>query len=401
MSAWLARLDWRLLLKFCAASLFARFAFVILAKPSIHSVEDFNIALHLARGDGFAYGGFENDFYPTALKAPVYPLVLAAFVALFGEASKLAAALFQHALFAFLPIFFLRVGKALEMESLGKIAALLFLFHPSYFYYPTVIEATNLFVPLALLWLEALARVAKSDQSARMLVGFGFLSGIASLAQPVALLPIALSVAFLLRARAKAMTLVLATMLLPIAIWTARNWLAFEKAIPTKSPFYMNLYVGLLPECAGLERFDFVDSAKIQRLDSLHHRLGDVQMEARYKEAFVEAVKAKPLLYAQKTFWQAALYWLVPPRYFERLSIQFLLVRGLPVALLNALFVWGMVNLWKTHRAFAIAIGLTMLYFTAVYALAHVANVRFKLDIEWLELFACAAAFQPKNQSFQ
>ncbi len=95
------------------------------------------------------------------------------------------------------------------------------------------------------------------------------------------------------------------------------------------------------------------------------------------------------------------LYWLIPPRYFKQTSIQFLLVRLLPVAVLNVLFVLGMIRLWKSHREVAVALLLTLSYFTAVYALTHVANIRFKLDIEWLELFVCAAALQPKNQSLQ
>lgn len=398
MSAWLNRLNESMLLWLSAASLLARFCFVLLAQPNIHAVEDFNIAQHLAHGDGFAYGGFENDYRLTALKAPVYPLFLAVFIILFGEASKLVIVLAQHALFAFLPIFFLRIGKAFEMELLGKIAALLFLLHPSYFYYPTVIEATNLFVPLALLWLESLVRLVKSAQSVRMRLGFGWLSGLLILTQPIALLPIVLCVLWLFCTRAKFLMYIFTAMLLPIAIWTARNWLVFEKVIPTKSPFYMNLYVGLLPEYTGLNWFEFLDSTQIQQLNKLHQTLGDVEMEAHYRKTFVTAVKEKPMLYLQKTCWQAMLYWLVPPRYFEQMTIQFFLVRLLPVAVLNVLFVLGIIKLWKINSSLAVGLLLTLAYFTAVYALTHVANIRFKLDIEWIELFACAVAIQPKNQ---
>lgn len=398
MSAWLNRLNMPLLTRLCAISLLARWSFLWLAQPHIHAVEDFNIAQHLAHGDGFAYGGFENDWHLTALKAPAYPLFLAVFVVLFGESAKLAVALVQHALFAFLPIFFLRISKALEIETLGKLAALLFLVHPSYLYYPTVIEATNLFVPLALLWLEGLIGVVKSAVGVRACAWFGLLSGTLVLTQPIALVPIAFCLALMLRSRIKSLTLVFALMLLPISIWTARNWLVFEKIIPTKSPFYMNLYVGLLPEYNGLHQFEFIDSEKIQQLNSLQQKLGDVAMEAHYKSAFLEAVQAKPMLYAQKTIWQAVLYWLFPPRYFEQVSLQFLLVRVLPVVVLNVLFIWGMIRLWKLNRRFAIALTLTLCYFTAVYALTHSANIRFKLDIEWLELYACAAGLQPRNQ---
>ncbi len=296
MRAWLNRLNAPVLLRLCAVSLLARVCLVLLVQPHINAVEDFNIALHLAKGDGFAYGDFEQNWHLTAMKAPVYPLCLALFVALFGEAAKLVIVLVQHALFAFLPICFLRLGEALEMEQLGKLAAMLFLLHPSYFYYPTVIEATNLFVPLAMLWLEWLVRSIKSVQSVGRHIGFGVFSGTLILTQPIALVPMVLSIALLLRTRVKSLTLVFIAMLLPIALWTARNWLVFENVIPTKSPFYMNLYVGLLPEYTGVNCFNFLDSAKIQHLNSLQKTLDDVKMEIHYKEAFFTAVREKPVL---------------------------------------------------------------------------------------------------------
>jgi hypothetical protein len=401
MSAWLNRLNTPLLARLCIVSLVLRLLFILLAKPYIHAVEDFNIAEHLARGDGFAYGGFEGNFHPTAMKAPAYPFFLAVFIWAFGEASKLAVVMVQHALFAFLPMVFLRIGTALEMESLGKIAALLFLIHPSYLYYPTVIEVTNLFVPLALCWCAFAIRVVKFSTRLLDSVWFGLLSGVVILTQPIVLLPILTCIAMWFRTKATSLLIIFTALLFPIGIWTARNWLTFETVIPTKSPFYMNLYVGLLPEYTGLNRFEFLDSVKIQQLNSLQKVLDDVQMESHYKAAFLDAVKAKPLLYVQKTCWQALLYWFFPPRYFENISLQFLVVRLLPVVVLNVLFVWGTMKVWRTRRNIALSILLVLLYFTAVYALTHIANIRFKLDIEWLELFVCAAVFQPKHQSLQ
>ncbi len=398
MSAWLNRLNTGLLTKLCAISLLVRFAFILLVKPHIHAVEDFNIAEHLARGHGFAYGGFEGDFHPTAMKAPVYPFFLSVFICAFGDASKVVIALVQHALFAFLPILFWRIGTALKMEDLGKLAALMFLIHPSYLYYPTVIEVTNLFVPLALCWSLVALRLANASTNLLDFIIFGVLSGVVILTQPIALLPVVACIAIGFRTNAKSLMIIFIAMLLPIGTWTTRNWITFEKIIPTKSALYMGLYAGLLPEYTGLKRFDFLDSAKIQQLYSLQTTLGEVKAEPYHRAAFLEAVKEKPLLYAQKTCWQALLYWLFPPRYFENISLQFVIVRLLPVLVLNVLFVWGTIKLWHTQQKFALSILLVMLYFTAVYALTHVANIRFKLDIEWLELFVCAAVFQPKLQ---
>ncbi len=238
-----------------------------------------------------AYGESEDNWHLTAIKALVYPFFLAIFVTLFDESTKIIIVHVQHAFLAFLPILFFRIGKELQLETLGKISALLFLLHPSYFYYPTVIEVTNLFVPLAMLRLEQFIKITKHAQISYRHTLFGIFSGIVILTQPIALVPVVFSILFILRARIKPLIVILASMLLPIVPWTVRNWIVFEKIIPTKSPFYMNFYVGLLPGYSGLEKFQFVDSNIAQKLDSMHKKIGDVQMEAHYKHVFIEAVK--------------------------------------------------------------------------------------------------------------
>lgn len=399
MSAWLDRLSAPVLTLCCVASLALRVLFLLVVQPDFHAVEDYNIALHLARGDGFAYGGFERDFYPTALKAPVYPLFLAAFIVAFGDSAKWVVALVQHSLFAFAPLLFAAIGARCRAARIGKLAGLLFLLHPSYFYYPTVLESTSLFVPLALLWLWALGSLAERFPRRREAFAFGSFSGALALVQPVATLPIAATIGFLFRNRLRPLAFIALGALAPIAVWTTRNAIVFGTFIPTKSPFYMNLYVGLLPEYSGAERFQFLERDHVRRMDSLRRALGDVEMEPHFKDIFWNAIRQKPSLYALKTLWQAALYWFVPPRYFENFSLGFVVVRLLPVLTLNALFVWGTLKLWKSRRALAMSVLLVLLYFTAIYALSHAANVRFKLDIEWLELFACAAAFADVESS--
>jgi len=389
---WFQRIDTPFLLKLCIASLVVRFCFVVVVHPPFHAAEDYNIALHLARGDGFAYGGFDHDWYKTALKAPIYPMVLSVFVRLFGKESKFIVALVQHALFAFLPLLMFRIGQHLKLESIGAIAALLFLFHPSYLYYPTVIEATNLSVPLAVLWFERYLRMHNVRLINQLL--FSFLSGVLILTQPLALVPIGIAIIWRFRSWWKTLTLVCSVILLLIGSWTLRNWLTFHEVIPIKSSFFMTVYHGMLPEISGLTSFRFFEADRVRRLDSLHRAVGDVVMAPIYRHTVVQAVAEHPLMYLQKTAYQALLYWWIPPKYLSQLTLEFWLVRGVAVIVLNILFVVGLRRLWVVHRTFAVAILLVVSYVTMVYALAHVANVRYKLDIEWLQLFACAAVFQ-------
>jgi hypothetical protein len=99
-------------------------------------------------------------------------------------------------------------------------------------------------------------------------------------------------------------------------------------------------------------------------------------------------------LWLERTLVHALVYWWVPPRYWGNFSVEFVAVRLLPVVLLNALTVLGFVRLWRLHRDFASLLLLALLCFTAGYALNHVVNIRYKLEVEWLQLYAAAAALE-------
>jgi hypothetical protein len=133
----------------CAVLLVIRLIFVVMTHHKIHSAEDFLIAQNLVSGYGYT---FDTNVGATALKAPVYPLFLAVCVAAFGTYAQLAAALLQHCAIAFVPLLLARLGRVWNIEFLGCLSGFLFLLHPSYFYYPNVLEVTNLFIPLFLIW---------------------------------------------------------------------------------------------------------------------------------------------------------------------------------------------------------------------------------------------------------
>lgn len=398
MTAIISRLATLDLSRLCALSLALRWLFVLILKPDLNAVEDFNIAAHLVRGEGFSYGGFDDDFYPTAMKAPIYPLFLSAFIFLFGESAKLAVVLVQHALLAFTPILLSRFGKEIGLDLLGKITGLLFLAHPSFLYYPTVVEVTNLFIPLAVLWCIELIKTLRNSFNTIRRAAFGIVTGTLILTQPLVLIPIFVSLVVAFRSRLKTLALIGLCALLPISIWTLRNFLAFEKIILTKSMLYGSVYMGWLPEFAPAKKFDVIDEKTKRRIDSLRSVLNDVELEEPHKKAVWELIPKYPMLYIEKAVWQAGLYWWIPARYLDNLTIPLIAVRLLPVLILNALFLFGIVRLWKLNATFAVSIALALAYFTAVYALTQVSNIRFKLDIEWLELYACAAIVKTKSE---
>ena len=92
-----------------------------------------------------------------------------------------------------------------------------------------------------------------------------------------------------------------------------------------------------------------------------------------------------PILYAEKTLWQAVIYWLYPPRYFDDASISFLFIRKIPVYGLNLLLIISLYYAFRRDRKVFFAALSVFLFFTIVYSLTSSANIRYKLDIEWVQ----------------
>lgn len=365
------------------------------------------IAQNLANGNGYTLFG-----QPTALKAPIYPLLLWSFITLFGQNTLYAIVVVQELLASTVPILLASLGSLLAMKRLGKIAGLCFLFHPSYFYYPVVIEITNIFVPASILWLIVLLLYAKS-RTPLIAALLAFLSAVLVLIQPIAAPVVAAGIGYLIFACCRRhIVLIAAVGILVLTPWTIRNYWQFSKIIIAKSPAFMNVYVGFLPfdETATLatrgtfkekttevnnesfvNRFYVVDKRLAAEVLALSHIKNDVEMEPVYKAAVVKTIEDHPTEYIMKSAIQMALYFWVPPRYLEYNTAAFWIIRKGPLLVLNVFALIGVFILYRQHKRVAITIVGILLYFAFVYGLTHVNLVRYKLDIEWVQLFLAAA----------
>lgn len=389
--------DSRVLMWCCVASLLARLALTWAVYPNFNAIEDFRIAGFVAAGKGFVN---QEHLGATAFKAPAYPYFLAGLILAFGQWANLAAALLQHCVAAFTPLLIRRLGQSAGLARAGTFAAWGFLLHPTYFYYPCVLEPTTLTVALGAMWAErglALRQQGRSATSAQ----FGVLSGILVLLQPVSIPIVAAGLlGFPLVKRGKRgfgwQSAVLSCCIAAAvaAPWTIRNYVVFDAFIPVKSPFWMNIYEGFMPENHGTARFDIIPASEKQRIDSLSQTLNDVAMEREYRVAAQRAIADNPVMYIEKCAYQAWLLWTFPPRYFTSWTVGFLLVRLLPVILLSVFTLAGAGYLYRANPVFARSIAAALLYITVVYAATHAANIRFKLDIEWVQLFAAGAYFE-------
>lgn len=379
--------SWRGLATVCLFYFIAKVALSVLVHPAPETIEDYQIAQNVAAGRGYC---LLPTLAPTAVKAPVYPLFLTVFIYLFGAGNVFPIVVAQHVLLACVPLLLLGLGRALGMRTVGLCAGYLFMLHPSYFYYSNVIEVTNLFVPLSILTAILCVCVLRAADSAHP--GWaGLASGVLILTQPlVAPCIFAWTVLLALRHRWKQLVIAVVMCLGVMLPWSIRNAWVFHRFVPTKSPLWMNCYVGYMPESHGKDEFDIIPASTKAWIHQTERMIDNLKMEAHYKAIFLGAVRQNPLLYVRKTIRQAWIYWWIPPRYQAAPSLSFLIVRKLPVIILNLFFIGGLVFLFRASAVLGWGIVLCLVYFTAVYAFTWTGCIRFKLDIEWLELFPVA-----------
>ncbi|MCX7979542.1 MAG: hypothetical protein N3A68_00665 [Bacteroidia bacterium] len=375
------------LLLLCGINAALRLAFMVLVQPEIKVAEDFNIAQHIVAGQGFSI----YDRGPTTAKGPFYPLYLAFWLWVLGEKWGLfGAILLQHFLAAAIPWLLYLLGRTLRREALGKGAALLFLLHPSYFYHPTVAENTTWVVFLGALWGIWLFQYPPEKYPFRYLSLLGVLLGLFLLEKPILVPPMVASLILRFYRRLKAVGIVGLTSLVVILPWSVRNYWVFGTFLPTKSYAGVTTFPSSwLPFMAAHPRYAVSDSLEAI-YDSLF-ALPEAQAYPGFRALARHILQERWHQIPERTLFHALIYWSIPPRYWGNLSLSFFIVRLLPVSLLLVLFLWGSFYLWQKDRYFLLAILGTLLWTTFIYALNQVLNIRYKLEVEWLQLYICAA----------
>ncbi|MFM7773410.1 MAG: hypothetical protein ACKO9V_01030, partial [Candidatus Kapaibacterium sp.] len=257
---------------------------------------------------------------------------------------------------------------------------------------PSTLESTNLFLPLSLCWLLAMRPVlSRPDHAARTMkwaLTAGVVSALLVLCQPLSLLPVAGAWLLTLRRNKTAAFLLLACLTIVIAPWTIRNRIVFNAFIPFKSPVWMNVVSGFEVRSHGMTDKEFIDAETRRILDSVQTTGTDVEREHAYREHSLRIIRRDPAAYLEKCLVQAARYWTFPPSYDGTwMHPPFMVGRLLPVLFLGAMLLLSFRYL-RAYTDVLVPMILTLAVFTVVYALTHVSNIRFKLDVGWLQCIA-------------
>lgn len=365
-----------------------RLAFQLLFQPKIHGAEDLDIARHLAAGEGFCI----YDRGPTTAKGPLYPLMLAAFIKIGVLPDPLkGVVLLQHFLLSWIPLLLYRIGVLLHLPSIGLYAGFLFALHPSFLYYPTVLENTSIFIFGSVLWTVGVLQLKECWRWGQALLIGGWW-GLMWIEKPVAWVPMTIVLLRLLPW--KRWIPLLLPALFPIVLWSLRGYYTFGYLTWTKTYAGQHTFAySWHPKMAVSPRYAVSESLAIV-MDSLFLLPEKVGGPAFAKLGSLILQQEGIYKVIERTFVHAGIFWWIPPRYWHDHSIFIWIGRKLPVIFINILFILGLLYGLKHYPDLTLFILGTSLFFTIFYALNHVLNIRYRLDVEWLQLFVCAMAIE-------
>ena len=316
------------------------------------------IARSICEGHGFSSPFFDPSG-PTAMLPPAYPYLVALCMKLFGgfTVGSTMAILTLNSLFASLtvfPVFFL--AKRVLDERTARVSGWAWAFFPYSIYLASGrIYSDSLTCLIAsLLWLQTL-RVEKSRVIGDWLL-WGLLWGAAGLVSPVLLGPLPFLAIWLVVRRSRAGLPWLApgmasavVLLAVVTPWTVRNYRAFDRFIPLRDGFWMEVHVGnngdtsdVTPDSAhpttspieyaqwrALGEIGYMDAKKTQALDFIRQHPG-----------FFVWVSARHVANMWTGFWSLDPKFLADepfhiPNTFFATAMTLLLIGGLRYAWLN------------------------------------------------------------------
>lgn len=251
---------------FMASALALRIAFVLLRGDFTDNtaMEHDALATSLLLGDGFAFGDWEN-YGPSSVQSPPYPLLIAALFWIFGTdapAAYMTAQLINAVVGALLvPATYLMVRSLHGSHGVALIAAALMVIWPTQLLAVAYVQAVTLItfctVTIVVLWYRA-------TDSGELVpwVLFGLIGCIGALTEPVLLPPMALAGLLIFTkanltftARLRNAAVLLGCAIVIIGPWTYRNYVVHGGFMPIKSTFWVNVWKGNNPnDASGTDR---------------------------------------------------------------------------------------------------------------------------------------------------
>ena len=365
--------------------LVAKIGFSVYQKfPGLY-FEDGSIAYNIAKYG--IYSEFMN-IGPTAYKLPVYPLFLACWQWISPEYFKEITVVIQHFLFFVVPFLMIKILQLVGKEKTGIIAAYFFIFSPGYFYYSNVLEVTNVFIPVFIVWVYFYLKIFLNKYQLKDLFLLAVFTAILFLTQ-VVVVPFAIvlliGLLFFKKIHFRQFTLLFVVSVFFYSLWVIRNYLLFDKVIVTKTPFWQNIYLSFTPQVNVWKDVVLISNQHEQQTFKQRKTVDEFRMEKIYKQKTLQVLEGNEEAFIKKAVQNAILIWFVPSRYYHDNSLSVVLGRKGFVLLINILSILSLFYIFKTNRLLFCAYVLLFVGFTLPYMIGHAANTRFKLDFEWTQ----------------
>ena len=373
--------------------------------------ESGNIAHSLATGRGFS-SPFRVDTGPTAWMTPLFPLLLAGIIRLFGAYTfhAWAATVLLNitcCTIACIPIYF--TGRRIDGIRLAAGAAWLWAIFPNAILLPveSMWDASiSALLVATILW--ATMALAES-QRLRDWCAYGLLWGIALMfnATLAALFPI-LAGWLLYRARqewrrsVRNAAAALAITILCCVPWTVRNYRVFHQFVPLRSVLGLQLWLGNNDQTENIFRGDLHPIYNASERDK-YISMGEIAYMRQKKQQALAYIFSHPAREASLISYRAISIWsggtpypledfLGTPALRFRAILAFNLVAALGT-------LCGIIILFRERRAFAVPVAAFPLVYPWAYYLT-LALPRYRLPIDPIVLLLLAISIQRVAQKF-
>ena len=353
-------------------------------------IEPLGIAKSLLAGHGFS-SPFELPTGPTAFLTPVYPLMLAGIEKIFGVASKSSAwailtmqCVFSAATAAV--VYYL--GLELFDRRVAQRAAWMWALFPYAVILPTnIIWESCLSALIMVTGLLLFARTVRS-QSLLHWAACGAYFSFACLVNAAFLLLLPILLLWLLlrtseyRRRTVWCAAVFIACLLP---WTVRNYMVFNKVIPLRDNFSLELWIGNR-DGATTEFTPNIHPAFSTTEIFEYQRLGEIGYMSGKREQALNFIREKPLVFLANTAKRISAYWTL------NLHALWLLVPVLSMV--------GLIGMWRLlQRSYPLTwvLSIPLLIFPLPYYLTH-PDLRYLHPLQPLLVILAAYAFADADQ---
>jgi hypothetical protein len=368
------------------------------------------IARAVALGEGFS-SPLHAPTGPTAWMTPVYVYLVAAVFKVFGVYTLKSAVvmLTLNSLFSALTclgVFFI------ANKSFGRVIAIRTGWVWALFPYAIDFAACRVWgdclntLLFSLLFLVALRLEDRTSlRTRRVWMGFGLLAGISTLAcPPILLVALLLAARICYRMRRRKMpwampaSLAAVMMVLVLSPWFVRNYLTFDRFIPFRSNFWLEMRVGNTGDLSDIVP-DWSHPATNKAEMEEYRRLGELNYMAAKRRQTLDFISAYPGAFVSLTvrrflcvwtgFWSMQLF-LVDPMS----ALHAILTTTITIFMLIGLF-----KAWRSDKTIAMPYLLAIFSFPLIYYITHShAEYRHPIDTIIVALAVYGATYKHKGQ---